>query len=92
MTGQFLQSHSSRHDFAVEIAAHLPKTAQRRQISALPAPGLMRLGAVMPGSGHVIESGPATASHVSPSDLDPLEFFFQRRQKRQQSGALLPER
>lgn len=43
----------------LDAAAPMPETAQRRQIGALPAPGLMSLGAVMPGAGHGVESCPA---------------------------------
>jgi len=45
------------------------------------------LSAVMPGMSHGVESCPAAASHISPPDLDSLEFLLQRRQKRQQSDA-----
>src|SRR5262245_55444048 len=58
----------------LDPAAPMSKITQRRQIGALPAPGLICVSAVMPGSGHGVESSPAAARHVSPSDLDSLEF------------------
>jgi hypothetical protein len=41
----------------------------------------------MPGMSHGVESCPAPASHISPPDLDSLEFLLQRRQNRQQFDA-----
>jgi hypothetical protein len=72
-----LPLHSAK---VLDAATPMPEPAQRRQIGALPAPGLMSLGAVMPGAGDGVERRPAAAHHVSPPNFDPPEFLLQRRQ------------